>query len=246
MSSEGWFTTGEACAVLGISRTTLLAAETAGVLAAVRTPGGHRRYPAAELQRYLGVPVPPRPRPVEDRPRAVVIDAGVARTVSDAVRPLARALDAECAGLYLTGPDGWSFAGAAGIPRWLAARLTDEPPPEQVVASLEATSAQLFEPAAVGFPDGRSAGHGIVAGVGAGDRRYGTLFLVTRPGNLPLPAELRMVEAAAELLGLLVAQLAEVSALRGRLRRIATLCDNGGALGDGRAPEDRRHPGSPG
>ena len=71
MGSDGWFSTGEACEVLGISRTTLLAAEAAGILAAVRTPGGHRRYPAAELERYLGgIPVIPQPAPPPaERPR---------------------------------------------------------------------------------------------------------------------------------------------------------------------------------
>ena len=48
-----WLTIGEACRVLGISRTTLLAAEDAALIAPARTPGGHRRYPADEVWALL-------------------------------------------------------------------------------------------------------------------------------------------------------------------------------------------------
>ncbi|WP_214406577.1 MerR family transcriptional regulator, partial [Pseudonocardia lacus] len=46
-------TVGEAAQALGMSRTTLLAAEDAGLLTPMRTPGGHRRYSTGELDRYL-------------------------------------------------------------------------------------------------------------------------------------------------------------------------------------------------
>ena len=41
---ERWLSVSEAGRALGLSRTSLLAAEEAGLLASLRTPGGHRRY----------------------------------------------------------------------------------------------------------------------------------------------------------------------------------------------------------
>ena len=43
-TAERWLSVSEAGRALGLSRTSLLAAEEAGLLASVRTPGGHRRY----------------------------------------------------------------------------------------------------------------------------------------------------------------------------------------------------------
>lgn len=229
MAFDGWFTSGEACRALGISRTTLLAAEEAGLLSPVRTPGGHRRFPLSALERYLGsVPATaPRSRSGTPEPsRNVTADMELAGTVRDAVRPLVRALDAECAGLYLTGDTGWRFAGAAGVPRWLAGRLAGAPAPEPVTAAARASSALLFEPADEGFPDGRSAGHGVATRVRTPDRPLGALFLVTGPGHPPLPAELRVVDAVADVLAILVDRLDRAGAVRERLHRIAALCDS--------------------
>lgn len=83
---------------------------------------------------------------------------------------------------------------------------------------------RLFVPSAAGFPDDRSAGHGVAIRVRAPDRPRGVLFLVTRPGRAPLPGELQVVEAVADMLGLLVEQLVQNAELRGRLRGIAALC----------------------
>src|SRR3954447_17752752 len=87
MSAGSWLTVGEACRALGMSRTTLLAAEEAGRIAASRTPGGHRRYHGDELARFLGRPPDPAPEPAV---APVAPDAGpqLAPTVRAAVRPL--------------------------------------------------------------------------------------------------------------------------------------------------------------
>ena len=120
-------TVGEASRALGMSRTTLLAAEEAGLLVPIRTPGGHRRYDPADLDRFLGRARPaPAPAAVGPAPDAVHL----VPAVRAAVRPLARALDAESAGVYLAGDGaGLRFCAAAGVPRWLAERLADTPAP---------------------------------------------------------------------------------------------------------------------
>lgn len=225
MAGDGrWLTVGEACRVLGVSRTTLLAAEETGAVVPIRTPGGHRRYAAAELRRHLGGSVPgPEPRPAPAADPAALDDAAVAATVRAAVRPLAHALDAECAGLYRCHAGDLRFAGAFGVPRWLAERLADAPPPAAVAAALGAVHARPFDPAATGFPDPRSAGHGAAVGLHAEGRPLGLLFLVARPGPGPLPAELRVVDAFAEVLALLLASLARTAEAEGRLSRIAAL-----------------------
>lgn len=53
MSRRDHLRISDACHVLGISRSTLLAAEEAGLITAGRTPGGHRRFAREELERYL-------------------------------------------------------------------------------------------------------------------------------------------------------------------------------------------------
>ncbi|MBN9789679.1 hypothetical protein DMP17_13895 [Pseudonocardia sp. TMWB2A] len=224
MHTGRWFSVGEACRILGVSRTTLLAAEGAALLVPSRTPGGHRRYSAEQLERYLGVAVPDLPQPDPAPPEPGAVDATSAAVVRDAVRPLARTLDAECAGVYLLDGRRWQLAGTAGVHRWLVERLSAGTPPPEVRAVLHAAGPRLFVPAETGFPDGRSAGHGVAVRVRAPDRERGLLFLVSRPGRSPLPAELDVVEAAADVLGLLVAQLDQNAVLRGRLRSIAALC----------------------
>lgn len=227
MSDGRWLTVGEACRALGVSRTTLLAAEDAALITPVRTPGGHRRYAAAELQRYLGVgvvPDPPPTRPATGPPRGVA-DIDLAATVRAAVRPLTRALDGESAGLYLVDGDGLlRLAGSFGVPRWLAERLADGPPPAHVTAALAVTRTHLFDPAATGFPDPRSTGHGAAVGLHVDDHPAGVLFLVTRTEHGLLPMQIRVVEAVAEVLALLVGQHRRAAALQDRLDRVAAAC----------------------
>lgn len=227
MTDGSWLTIGEACRALGISRTTLLAAEEAALITPARTPGGHRRYSATELQRYLGeagtVPAPPPARPAAGPPPGAP-DVDLAVTVRAAVRPLARALGAESAGLYLADADGLHFAGAFGVPRWLAQRLAEATPPPELAAALPATRARLFDPAASGFPDPRSTGAGVAAGLHVDEHPAGVLFLVTRTEHGLLPAEIRFVEALAEVLALLVGEHRRAAALHERLERVAAAC----------------------
>lgn len=48
-----WLTIGEAAKRRGVSISTLIRAEKAGGLVPDRTPGGHRRYLAADLDEYF-------------------------------------------------------------------------------------------------------------------------------------------------------------------------------------------------
>ena len=226
MTDSHWLSVGEACRALGVSRTTLLAAEDTGRIAPVRTPGGHRRYAAAEVRRYLGAggARPGALEPAPAAPAGPVDDVELAATVRAAVRPLAHALDGECAGLYVHRAAGLRFAGAFGIPRWLTERLAGAPAPPEVVAALPAARARLFDPAVARFPDARSTGHAATVGLRGPDRPVGVLFLVTRATTGLLPAELRIVEAFADVLALLVASRTRAAALEQRLERIAGLC----------------------
>jgi len=52
---ERWLSVSEAGRALGLSRTSLLAAEEAGLLASLRTPGGHRRYRPADEGSVPGI-----------------------------------------------------------------------------------------------------------------------------------------------------------------------------------------------
>ncbi len=219
-----WLAIGEACRALGISRTTLLAAEEAGLVTSARTPGGHRRYAAAELRRYLGPAGPFVPEPAEEPAPsgAPAIDPGLAGAVRAAVRPVVRVLGGECGGLYLEHRSVLRFAGAFGIPRWLGERLAEAPAPECVAGALPATRARPFDPADSAFPDARSTGHGAVVGLqAAAGPPLGVLFVVLPAA--PLPAELAVVDGFAETLALLLTERARTAELEDRLGRIATL-----------------------
>src|SRR3954470_17483494 len=106
--AEGWMTVSEAAHALGMSRTTLLAAEEAGLLTPLRTPGGHRRYSAAELSRYLrrsgcGPLAPATPDP-DPAPQAAT--PSLVAALRTALRAVARAVDADSAGVYLRDATG--------------------------------------------------------------------------------------------------------------------------------------------
>src|SRR3954454_8567352 len=104
-------TVSEASRVLGLSRTTLLAAEEAGLLTPLRTPGGHRRYDPAELRRFAGAAGAMPLKAAVDTPRtADGTPEEIAAGIRVAVRPLAHALDANTAGLYLLHDDELRFA----------------------------------------------------------------------------------------------------------------------------------------
>ncbi|OLS97500.1 hypothetical protein BJF90_10275 [Pseudonocardia sp. CNS-004] len=163
---ERRLTVGEASRVLGLSRTTLLAAEEAGLLTAVRTPGGHRRYDPAELRRYAqragGAPAWGDGSAPEEPP-APPDTVTIAATARAALRPLAQALEADSAGLYLMSAGEPRFTAAFGVPRWLAERLSAAAPPAPVAQALGTRRPSLFDPAEAAFPEPRSTGHGVAA-----------------------------------------------------------------------------------
>lgn len=215
-------TVGEAARALGMSRTTLLAAEEAGLLVPIRTPGGHRRYDPADLDRFLGRshPAPARPTLAPAPPAVHLVPA-----VRAAVRPLTRVLDAESAGVYLDRDDaGLQFCAAFGVPRWLAERLADTPAPVAVTQAHLGHRHRLFDPSEVAFPEPRSTGHGAAVPLCVdGAEPVGVLFVITRSDRGLLPADLRIVEAFGMLVAGLVVAETRIADLELRLARIAAL-----------------------
>ena len=238
---ERWLSVSEAGRALGLSRTSLLAAEEAGLLASVRTPGGHRRYRPAELRRYLRVAGGTGPETPGASAAAAVLDPAAARGVAvdraadlslaldlatalrAAVRPVARALAAECAGVYLLQDGALRFCAAAGVPRWLTERLAAADTPAPVAAARDAARPQRFDPAAAAFPEARSTGEGVAAALRYGEQALGVLFVVLPAEAPPSPAELRTVEACAELLALTVAARSRIAELERTVATIAGL-----------------------
>ncbi|QJY46146.1 MerR family transcriptional regulator [Pseudonocardia broussonetiae] len=215
-------TVGEAARALRMCRTTLLAAEESGLLVPVRTPGGHRRYDPADLDRFLGRTHTPAPPPLA----AAAPDAvHLGPAVRAAMRPLVQALEADAAGVYLAGDEGLlRFGGAFGVPRWLAERLADAPAPEELVRAHANRRYRLFDPADAAFPEPRSTGHAVAVPLCADDERsVGALFVVTRSERGLPPAELRIVEAFGRIVASLVAAQLRVADLERRLARIAAV-----------------------
>jgi hypothetical protein len=228
MTIERRLTVSEASRALGMSRTTLLAAEEAGLLAPLRTPGGHRRYDPAELRRYAGragagptgwadaaVPEPRRP----DESGA----ADIAAAVRVAVRPLVQILDADTAGLYLLHDGELRFTAGFGVPRWLAERLTSGPPPAPVVQAFQTRRPCLFDPAAIRFPEPRAVGQGLAVALQGEASPVGALFVVTRRDLLR--GDLRVVDAFRDVLAMLVEGQRRIVDLEHRLARIAAIIE---------------------
>lgn len=217
-----WLSVSEAGRALGMSRTTLLAAEEAGLVRPVRTPGGHRRYSPAELRRYLdaaGV-APPAATPVPE-PAQVPLD--LSEAVRGAVRPLVRALEAESAGCYLVRDGALHFCASFGVPRWLAERLAGSAPPALFTEVLDARHHRLFDAASVAFPEPRSTGQGLATALRHGDDVLGALFLVLPPRRTLVPGELRVVDAFRDLVAAVVDGQLRIAALEQRLSRIGGL-----------------------
>lgn len=217
-------TVGEAARALGMCRTTLLAAEESGQLVPARTPGGHRRYDPADLDRFLGrahTPAAPPPAAAAATPDAVHLGPAVRA----AMRPLVQALEADAAGVYLAGVGGrLRFGGAFGVPRWLAERLADAPAPGALARAHAHRRYRLFDPADAAFPEPRSTGHAVAVPLCADDERsVGALFVVTRSERGLPPAELRIVEAFGRLVASLVGAQRRVADLELRLARIGAL-----------------------
>lgn len=237
-SVEHWLTVSEAARALGLSRTSLLAAEEAGLLIPMRTPGGHRRYRPAELRRYLDAAgaraMPPEPeaggggaRSDADEPDPTVRTAreiaalDLATAMRAAVRPVVRALDAQCGGLYVQRDGRFAFCAAFGVPRWLAERLAAGEPPSALAQAVEGGRPRLFDPAVEAFPEPRSTGHGVAVALRHADRVLGLLFVVLPAERVPLPGDLRTLDAFGELLALVVADRARITDLECRMARVA-------------------------
>mgnify|MGYP001581601439 FL=1 len=58
--NKEYYTVSEACKLLGIHPHTLRRADQAGKLVCVRTPGGRRRVPRTEIERYRTMATPPK------------------------------------------------------------------------------------------------------------------------------------------------------------------------------------------
>jgi excisionase family DNA binding protein len=236
-SVEQWLTVSEAARALGLSRTSLLAAEDAGLLTPMRTPGGHRRYRPAELRRYLdaagagampperaevGAGAVPVADPAERTAREIAaLDMTTALRV--AVRPIVRALDAQCGGLYLCDARKLVFCAAFGVPRWLTERLAASGPPAVLAQVMDAGRPRLFDPAAEAFPEPRSTGHGVATALRHPEGVLGVLFLVLPTERAPLSGELQTLDAFAELLAVVVAERSRITDLECRLSRVAAL-----------------------
>jgi MerR family regulatory protein len=228
MTIERRLTVSEASRALGMSRTTLLAAEDAGLLTPLRTPGGHRRYDPAELRRYADRAgagragwvdaAPPEPRRPDESGAA-----DIAAAVRAAVRPLVQALDADTAGLYLLHDGELRFIAGFGVPRWLAERLTSGPPPAPVVQAFQTRRPCLFDPAAIRFPEPRAVGQGLTVALQGDGSAVGALFVVTRHDLLP--GELRVVDAFRDVLAMLVEDQRRIVDLEHRLARIAAIIE---------------------
>ena len=225
-SADRWLTISEAARSLGMSRTTLLAAEEAGLLRPLRTPGGHRRYSPAELGRYLRrAGMPPAQPPTGPGPSGTAPPdpPELAAAVRSAVRPIVQVLDAECGGLYRPHAGELRFTAAFGVPRWLTERLGTSPAPAPLVDAAGSGRHRLFDAARVGFPEPRASGHGLATPLRRDDELIGVLFLVRPPGRELLPGELRTVDAFGDLLATLVQDQQRIARLEHRLAQIAAL-----------------------
>jgi excisionase family DNA binding protein len=220
---DRWLSVGEATRALGMSRTTLLAAEESGLLTAIRTPGGHRRYPLAEIERYqrrcglepvAGEQTAPARHPA-------IPDVGLVDGARAALRSIVRALDGDCAAVYGLDEDRLRFCAAFGIPRWLTDRLADSAPPVELERVLVTGRLLEFDAGQAGFPEPRATGNALALPLGVGERRLGVLCLLTRRDMLA--GERRVAEAFAELVGTLLADRAHIAELKHRLHRIAEL-----------------------
>jgi hypothetical protein len=245
-SAELWLTVSEAARALGLSRTSLLSAEDAGLLTPMRTPGGHRRYRPAELRRYLdragagagamaqeraasGTAIDDEARPDHadpdpaERTARDIAALDLTTAVRAAVRPIVRALDAQCGGLYVRCDGGLRFCAAFGVPRWLAERLATSEPPPALTQAMDGRRPRLFDAAAEAFPEPRSTGHGVALALRHADAVLGLLFVVLPAERAPLPGQLQTLDAFGELLALVVADRSRMTDLECRLARVAAL-----------------------
>ena len=131
------------------------------------------------------------------------------------------ALDADSAGVYRLDGEELRFCAGFGIPRWLTERLTASAPPPELGQALTAGRLRTFDAGAAGFPEPRAEGTALAVPLHAGQRRLGVLFLLSRWDVLA--GELRVAEAFAEVIGVLLADRCRIAELELRLHRIAEL-----------------------
>lgn len=63
-----FYTPAEVAALFHVRRETVARWANAGLLPSIRTPGGHRRYPAAAMNQLLDLGWPNRPHPLRRHP----------------------------------------------------------------------------------------------------------------------------------------------------------------------------------
>lgn len=222
-------TTGEACQYLGISRMTLLAAEEAGLLTPARTPGGHRRYDPAELDRFLNrereepeVPADVNP-PMRSNAR-VALTGEATLLIREAIRRLTLLLRAESASIYLLDEQRrLHWCTSFGIPQWRVSQLAQNSPPAAVVRALLQRHRELFEASQEQFPLPTSQGHGVAVPLLAGEEVLGVLGLVSQRDRLWLPSEIQIIETAAFYIGLLIDQQQRLAELESRLKCVSRI-----------------------
>lgn len=222
-------TMSEACQYLGVSRSTLLAAEEAGFITPARTPGGHRRYDPSALDRFLnrdrdGVEAPAGERPpAQPSPRAALTGEPLL-LVRESIRRLTLLLRAEAAAIYLLDEQRelhWCIS--FGIPQWRVSQLAESQPPAAVVRVLLQRHRELFEPSQEQFPLPTSQGHGVAVPLVAGDELLGVLALVGQRDRLWLPSEIQIIETAGFYIALLIDQQQRLAELESRLKCVSRI-----------------------
>ncbi|HSJ44427.1 MAG TPA: helix-turn-helix domain-containing protein [Euzebyales bacterium] len=223
MSRRDHLRISDACHVLGISRSTLLAAEEAGLITAGRTPGGHRRFAREELERYLATHggSASSDDPVAHRPGAGPGRERVATDLRIALRELVQLVDATCAGVYLLDHDRLAYCAGFGIPRWQADRLLSTAPPDAVVSALGTSRLRMVD--ATGVVSRPRGGQAVTLPMLSDRTPLGVLFVVGRAGHELLPGELRIIAAAQRMLALLVDRLQRLADLERRLSGVRDL-----------------------
>ena len=231
---------GEVCDYLGVSRTTVLAAEEAGLLAPVRTVGGHRRYDREQLDAFLTQnrtlptitpePVPPSPTSDDTAPQAA---AGQQQLlIRSALRQLVILLNADAAGLYLvTQGGGLQLNASFGIPRWLMAQLSQHPPIEPVMRAVAAQRREVIDTDPRRFPGPAFEGQQVAIPLHWNDALLGSLFVVSGRDRSFFPSEIQMIETGAFFLGIIAGQQRLIETLECRLsqvRRLSTVDETEG------------------
>lgn len=222
---EELLTMGEACHYVGVSRMTLLAAESAGILSPGRTPGGHRRYTARDLDRLLADRAPAG-APGADGHRAPPATPahGPDPGIQEAVRQLVLLLKADSAVLYeLLTDRSPRLTASFGVPRWLVEQLDRAAPPEPVLSTLASGRDRVFEPREA-FPRHPANGQGLALPVRGGGAPIAVLLVAGRDRTF-LGAEVDIARTAATYIGLLLDQQRRLHALSARLREVHRLSD---------------------